>query len=110
MTRLRLAAAAGLSLWRRGLAGADRVRARAVAAPLAVLTLLALSPLVFAGRLLVLRLPLWPWDQVFAPVRSSGRAFWVVGYALTVGSVALLSGRLPRRVLAPLLAASAVLQ
>ena len=72
--------------------------------------LLALSTRVFAGKYLILDLGTKPWDQVFGIVRSSGRAFWPVGYALVLGSIACLSARLPAWALRPLLLIAIVLQ
>ena len=85
-------------------------RHRGLALVLLGLVLLALTPRVHAGPLLVLPLPLAPWDQVFAPMRSSGRAFWPVGYALLLGAVAVLARRLPWPGLAALLALALALQ
>ena len=82
----------------------------AMLVPMVALTLLALTPRVYAGHWLVLPLPLCPWDRVLALVRASGRAFWVVGYALMTGSVVLLAVRLPRRALIPLLTVAVILQ
>lgn len=81
-----------------------------LAAVLAGLTLLALTPRVYAGRVLVVPLSIKPWDQVFTLVRSSGRAFWPVGYAALLGAVACLSARLRRPWLPALLGAALALQ
>ena len=108
---LLLLLAAGLSLClrtaQRRMAGRTGL---ALLVPLALLTLLALTPRVYAGHWLVLPLPISPWDKLLASMRASGRAFWIVGYALTTGSIVLLALRLPRRALAPLLTAAVVLQ
>jgi Family of unknown function (DUF6311) len=77
---------------------------------LIALTLVALTPRVYAGRTLVLPLSIHPWDQVFTLVRSSGRAFWPVGYTLLLGAVACLSARLPRPWLGAALGAALLLQ
>jgi hypothetical protein len=74
------------------------------------LTLLALTTNVYAGRYPLLLLGARPWDQVFGPLQSAGRAFWVVGYALLLASIACLEARLPRTLLAPALAVVVVLQ
>ncbi len=74
------------------------------------LTLIALSTVLYAGHLLVLSLGIRPWDQVFGIVRASGRAFWIVGYAILLGAVAHLSLRLRRPVLIPLLVLALGLQ
>ena len=77
---------------------------------LAGLTLIALTPRAYAGRTLILPLGIKPWDQVFTLVRSSGRAFWPVGYAILLGSVACLSARWRRPWLAAILGAALLLQ
>jgi len=76
----------------------------------ACLTLLALTTNVYAGHRPLLLLGARPWDQVFGPLQSAGRAFWVVGYAILLGSIACLEARLPRMALAPALAVVLVLQ
>ena len=87
-----------------------RRAALAVMVPLLALTALALSPRVYAGQWLVLPLPLWPWNRLAASVQSSGRAFWVVGYAVMIASVARLAARLRPAALLAVLAAAIVLQ
>ncbi len=77
---------------------------------LVCLTLLALTTNVYAGKHPLLLLGARPWDQVFGPLQSAGRAFWVVGYALLLGSIACLERHLPRRVLVPALAVVLLLQ
>ena len=74
------------------------------------LTLLALTTNVYAGKYPILLLGARPWDQVFGPLQSAGRAFWVVGYALLLASIACLERRLPRPALPVALAAVVVLQ
>ncbi len=63
---------------------------------LAALTLPALSTKIYAGKTLVLSLGVKPWDQVFGVVKASGRAFWVVGYALLLGAIATVARWMPR--------------
>jgi hypothetical protein len=74
------------------------------------LTLLALTTNVYAGPYPILLLGNRPWDQVFGPLQSAGRAFWVVGYALLLGAIACLETRLPRPALGAALAVVLVLQ
>ena len=107
---LLLAVVAAVLLVRERVGGSSGKRVAAIILPLIALTLLALSPRVYAGQWLVVPVPLSPWDVIFAPVRASGRAFWIVGYALMLASVALLSARLPRRALVLLLAAAVIVQ
>jgi hypothetical protein len=85
-------------------------RWRGMVIMLICLTLLALTTNVYAGPYPVLLLGARPWDQVFGALQSSGRAFWVVGYALLFGAIACLEARLPRMALAPVLAVVLVLQ
>jgi len=68
---------------------------RPLLAVLAGLTVLALSSRIYAGPALLLDLGLKPWEDVFGPVRASGRLFWPVGYAALVLAVAALARRLP---------------
>ncbi len=83
---------------------------RAMVIMLICLTLLALSTNVYAGPYPVLLLGARPWDQVFGALQSAGRAFWVVGYALLLASIACLESRLPRPALGVALAVVLVLQ
>jgi hypothetical protein len=104
-----------LAMLARGGAWGARWRAwfrrwRGLVIMLICLTLLALTTNVYAGPYPVLLLGARPWDQVFGPLQSAGRAFWVVGYALLFGAVACLEARLPRVALAPVLAVVLVLQ
>jgi hypothetical protein len=71
-------------------------RSRGLVIMLICLTLLALTTNVYAGKYPVLLLGSRPWDQVFGPLQSAGRAFWAVGYALLLGSIACLERHLPR--------------
>ncbi len=97
--------------WRSPRAGLpSRDVALALGVPLLALTALALSPHVYAGHWLVLNLPLWPWRRLAASVQSSGRAFWVVGYAIMVGAVAWSAARLRPVGLGAVLMAAIVLQ
>ena len=99
---------------RSGFAGGQHLRhahpAAALLVPLGVLTLLALSPRIYAGHQLVLGLPLQPWRGLFAAIQSSGRAFWPVGYAVMLGSAAVVSAGLPRLGAAAVLATAVALQ
>ena len=85
-------------------------RWRGMVIMLICLTLLALTTNVYAGRYPVLLLGARPWDQIFGPLQSAGRAFWVVGYALLLGAIACLETRLPRPALVAALAVVLVLQ
>lgn len=76
---------------------------------LAALTLVSLSSQVWAGPVKLLDLGTKPWEDIFGSFRSSGRAFWPVGYAVMLGCVAA-ADRLPRAVGWPLLLAAAALQ
>lgn len=73
------------------------------------LTLIALSSQVWVGSVKVIDLGTRPWEDVFGSFRSSGRAFWPVGYAVMLGCVAVVD-RWPRRVAWPLLGAAVLLQ
>ncbi len=77
---------------------------------LAGLTALALSSRVYAGHTLLLDLGGNVWEGLFAPIRSSGRFFWPVGYALLVGATAVIAGRLPRLATVAVLVAAVLLQ
>jgi hypothetical protein len=77
---------------------------------LVLLTILALSNNIYAGNLPLLRLGGRQWDSILGFIRSSGRLFWPVGYALLLGSIAVLSNRLPRPYAAAALVAVMVLQ
>jgi hypothetical protein len=76
---------------------------------LAGLALLSLSSRVYAGHVKLIDLGDKPWEDIFGSFRSSGRAFWPVGYALMLGGVAAVD-RLPRRVGTVLLLAAVALQ
>ena len=103
---LLLLAVAALPAWR----GFVWRRWWGLATVLVGLTLLALTPRVYAGSWLVLPLPIKPWDQVFALARASGRAFWPVGYMLLLAPVAVLSARLRRPWLPVMLGVALALQ
>jgi hypothetical protein len=72
---------------------------------LAVFTALALSNKVYAGHKLLLDVGHVP--LAFEQIRSSGRLFWVVGYALSLASVAVVWSSL-RPLMATLVLACAV--
>jgi len=71
---------------------------------LLALTLLALSNRIFAGEALLLDLGTAP--EILGQLRSSGRLFWVVAYALLLGGLLLLGRR--RGWLVPAVALAAV--
>jgi hypothetical protein len=71
---------------------------------------LAVTPRVTAGNLVLLPLDLPLLDRLFAVVRSSGRAIWLVDYALLLGCTSFLGARLRPPLLVPLLAVSVCLQ
>jgi hypothetical protein len=83
---------------------------RALVFVLLGLTLLALSTRVFVGNMLVINLGTKIWDQVFGIVRSSGRAFWPVGYALVLASIAYLVAGLPPAAYRGVLVGAVILQ
>ena len=64
---------------------------------LAGLTAHAITQRVFIGHAELLYLGWRPWNRVFGFVPASGRAFWVVGYAILLGSLAILARRVRRR-------------
>ena len=74
------------------------------------LTAHAITQRVFAGHVELLYLGWRPWNLVFGVVQSSGRAFWIVGYALVLGSLAILACRTSPAWLGIVLAAAVVLQ
>jgi hypothetical protein len=79
------------------------------------LTAHAITQRVFAGHVELLYLGWRPWNLVFGVVQSSGRAFWIVGYAIVLGSLAILarhmsSARFGQAWLAIVLAAAVALQ
>jgi hypothetical protein len=83
---------------------------RALFIILVALTLLALSSQIYLGHKLILSLGIKPWDQVFGPIRASGRAFWIVGYTLVLASIARIARDLPRFSLRIVLTTAVVLQ
>ncbi len=106
-----IAACGAWLLYARPIRCADRRRsALAILFPLGALTMLALTPRVYAGHLLLVPLPEQPWRKIFAAIQASGRAFWLVGYAVTFCAIAILSARLRIAVLRPVLAAAIILQ
>lgn len=58
------------------------------------LTLLAVTPRLTAGGSVLLAVDLRFADPLLGHIRASGRAFWVVAYALMLGSIAVLATRL----------------
>ena len=73
------------------------------------LAVLSLSSRVYAGPVKVLDLGTKPWEDIFGTFRAPGRAFWPVGYAVMIASVAAVA-RMPRPWGAVLLAAACALQ
>jgi hypothetical protein len=109
---LLLLATAGSLLIRRPPPSTDKCRRErlSITIALAALTLLALTPRIYAGSWLILPLPAQPWAHLFGAVQSSGRAFWLVGYALMIGAVCTIDRALPRSARIALFAAAAGLQ
>jgi hypothetical protein len=73
------------------------------------LAVLSLSSRVYAGPVKVLDLGTKPWEDIFGTFRAPGRAFWPVGYAVMIASVAGVA-RMPRPWGAVLLVAASALQ
>ncbi len=95
---------------------ADLVRQRPVLRPvrglllvLGGLAVLSLSSRVYAGPVKVLDLGTKPWEDIFGTFRAPGRAFWPVGYAVMIASVAGVA-RMPRPWGAMLLVSASLLQ
>ncbi len=103
-----LLVAVGLAAWLSGRRVSLRPW-RGLLAVLAGLFVLALSSRVYAGQMRLLNLGLKPWEDIFAPIRASGRAFWPVGYAIMLAGVTSVAA-LPRLVGWPLLALAVALQ
>lgn len=61
---------------------------------LVLLTLHAVTQVVYAGHTQLLYLGWRPWNLVFGFIQSSGRAFWPVGYAIVIAALAILSRHL----------------
>ena len=93
-----------------GHSGYDWQTWRALAIVLGAMTLVAASSEIHAGHYLLVSLGTRSWDIVFGAVQSSGRLFWPVGYTLMLGSIAVMTGRLPRGLAAVLLAGAVWLQ
>jgi len=99
-----------LGRWQRPAASTLRAAIPLVAA-LAGLTILAISNEAYAGHLRVYRFALPPeWQAVLSQIRSSGRLFWVVGYALLGAALAVLARARGRAAIGVLMAAAVVLQ
>ncbi len=109
---LLLLASATFVLWRTApaLRREAIARYRGLIIAMAALTLLAATPRLTIGHVVLLPLDLHFMARMFGIVRASGRAFWIVGYALVLGSVALLSARLRPGRFAILMAACIALQ
>jgi len=103
---LLIAVAFGTRLFR---GGTHRPR-RGLQAVLVFLFLISLTSSVYLGHTLILSFGPWPWNQIFGAIQAAGRAFWPVGYALILGSVSIVSARLPRPVATAILALACALQ
>jgi hypothetical protein len=107
-----LIAAAGTVLWRvppsERAAGIARYRGLILA--MGALTLLAATPRLTAGHIVLLPVNLHFLDRLLGIVRASGRAFWIVEYALVLGSIAVLAARLQPAQLAAAMAIVITLQ
>jgi len=77
---------------------------------LAALGFLALTPRVMVGHYQVLLFWFPGIDRLFSPVRASGRAIWVVDYAVIAASLALLAAHLRPVMFGALLAMAVTLQ
>lgn len=87
----------------------SRGAARPLLLGLACLAMLAVSNHVYLGSTQVLSLPLVA-RPLLDELRSSGRLFWPVAYALLAGALAVLDRWRGRRTMALVLAAAAALQ
>jgi hypothetical protein len=107
-----LIAMAGFTVWRMApperAAGVARYRGLVLA--MAALTLLAATPRLTAGQVVLVPVNLHFLDRLLGIVRASGRAFWIVEYALVLGSVAVLAARLRPAWFAAAMAAIVALQ
>jgi hypothetical protein len=81
-----------------------------LAAVMAGMTALAVTPHVTAGGHVVLPAGTELIGRLFSVVRASGRAFWVVGYALMLGAIGFLAFRLKPPSFAAAMAAALALQ
>lgn len=108
--RLGVPATAGLGpAAARTAASASRGAARPLLLGLAGLAMLDVSNHVYLGSTQVLSLPLVA-RPLLDELRSSGRLFWPVAYALLAGALAVLDRGRGRRTMALVLAAAAALQ
>ena len=107
-----LIAAAGFAVWR--MIPAERAagiaRYRGLLLAMAALTLLAATPRLTIGQLVLVPVNLHFLDRLLGIVRASGRAFWIVEYALALGSVAVLAARMRPVWFAAMMAVVVVLQ
>ena len=74
------------------------------------LAAIAVTPRLTFGHAVLLPVDVPLLDRLLASIRASGRAIWVVDYAVLLGSVAFLSARLQPRVLLPLMLCVVALQ
>jgi hypothetical protein len=81
-----------------------------VVVSLGVLAALAITPHVTLGHVTLLDLDVPLLDRLFAAMRSSGRAVWVVDYGLLLGAIGVLAARWSPRVFVPVVAAALILQ
>lgn len=91
----------------RGLIG----RHRDLVVMLTLLTLFAVSNVVYLGRIKLIDLDIGPFLNMVAGVfRSSGRMFWPAYYLMLLSGMVLLARRLPPVLQVPVLAACCILQ
>jgi Family of unknown function (DUF6311) len=69
-------------------------RYRGLILAMGALTLLAATPRLTAGHWVLVPVNLHFLDRLLGIVRASGRAFWIVEYALALGAVAVLAARM----------------
>ena len=105
-------AVAGFVVWRTTAAerAAGIARYRGLILAMLALTLLAGTPRLTAGHLVLVPVNLHFLDRLLGIVRASGRAFWIVEYALVLGSVAVLAARMRPVWFASVMAVVVVLQ
>ncbi len=77
---------------------------------LGVLLMLAIIPRLTAGHTVLLPIHLALLDHILGPVRASGRAIWVVDYALLLAATGWLANRLAPARFLPLIVAVLLLQ
>ena len=85
-------------------------RYRGLVLVLLAMTALAVTPHVTAGGHVILPIGTGWLERPFSIVRASGRAFWIVGYAVMLAAVAWLASRLRPVMFAACMAAAVALQ